>query len=245
MNRAINYNNCGLDCMEAGNFDKAIHKFRKAVDSVLHASQEGYTLSDDEEVQECNKLFRTDESKSLLFHTLQDAGVFSNPLTSVGKMLNTPYSSFVYQHAFSLQSLGRTEETNGIQDSGKFQLESTAILYNLGLAYQLKHMEDKDGGNTLQTTAVKLYHHAIDLTLSIEPTTQEEAAFMAYLQICSLNNMGALFHEMGYYNNSSECMRDMNALVSNFPLSEYSCVEWDFFIINFITLVEPCSALAA
>ena len=257
MNHAITYNNCGLKCVVAGDLNGAIDLFRKAVDIILHASQEpNQTTCENDDIQdgqyelnaaqEACTVCCGDQFDLPIFHKLQDAEVILTPLPSFSGTFNDPYSIFVYQNGFSLKPLEKSQVSTNKNDPTRFQLESTVILYNMGLAYHLKHLEGKQGGNKLQIRSAKLYHHALDLSLSSKPTRQEEKSFAAHLQVCALNNMGALFHEMGFYENSSECMRDMSEFIRSSALSEYpEYIKWDFFTMNAMILVEPSTASAA
>mmetsp|Transcript_13383 Transcript_13383/g.18931 ORF Transcript_13383/g.18931 Transcript_13383/m.18931 type:complete len:255 (+) Transcript_13383:56-820(+) len=254
MNSAIGYNNLGITYLKVGNFQRAIRMFKKAIDLALAISAqcECETQKDEENTRIAQQSVEFDRAKEACDHYLgEDEGNDAHGTLAKIELssdnFKSPYSVFVYQQPFTLQPPSQENNDDALNLNKDVYLASSVILYNMGLTYQLEHMAGSTYGDEPRTKCMKLYHSALEVTASFNPVNGSDLAMITNIQICCLNNMGAMLHEDGRYGNATECMENVHEVITSSPTlhDSHEFVDIEFFYMNRMVLGEPQSALAA
>jgi tetratricopeptide (TPR) repeat protein len=198
-------NNQGAQYLQNGCFRKAAKSFHLALDTIKAAMEIDHTDDNDDSI----------ENNAVTFEWSSEPRYLQNEDTE---------ETFVYRRSLIIHPTHQPFR-------GRLRQESTAILYNLGLAYHLYGLEHNS--NFLQT-AVTFYEFALEMT---------ETRMHDLFVLAVLNNLGQIHHEICDFEKSMQCFAHV--------FNELQCVSrpmdaCDFkgFLLN-LTLEAPSTAPSA
>jgi len=173
---AIAYNNQGALHLQHGRFLNAAKSFHSALDTIKAAMDEPANDNDDA------------TTSTVSFEWSEDP----NPHLKLPQ--EESEESFVYRRALVIHS----SQTAPPQSEDGFVEESTAILYNLALAYHLYGLQSR---SRYLHTALRFYELAFGLRHSQSTVVNIHVLF----DLALLNNLGQIHHEIFNFDKSLQC----------------------------------------
>lgn len=223
MNVSIECNNIAVSLLKAGLFSDALDTFKAAAQLMYPISQLFENPSTPNSVSPPNPNPTSDES-TIVDLARSKLGLLAKT-DSIAEGLS-PSNCFVAAEPFLIDAVYAMPTSCTV--------ESTIIVYNMGLTYHLLSCLDK---------AVCLFDMAFTLALSVEIYDSRSIK----VAMASLNNAGQIHHSQGNYALSREYLDAMSKFILSLPsTSETGQMQRRHnFLLNAKMLREPTTAGAA
>jgi hypothetical protein len=230
---AIDFNNLGVDFLQAGHPNEALHVFREATKLIqpisgavnLEAARKDSipaTASPSEALQVVFKLKERVQRLNLLLATRQRCALLEK--------LDYDRSSMMFTAPMKILNMNCGPES--------YTILAATLLYNVALTFHLNGTE-----KSLRKSA-RLFELAYSLAYAAE---DGNSRYLERLRMASLNNSGHIHHKLGNYQAAKQHLASLFGFVLSLPasLSSEDMSERQTILFNALLLQVPTIAAAA